>query len=128
MHKALVASSSLVLCENRPMKRTRSYLPATEHALTLLGSQIAGARRELGWTAALLAERLGVNAALVGRIEKGAPGTAIGTVFEAAILCGLPLFNADPADLADLADRQRDRLAVLPARIHSKKLEVDDDF
>ena len=128
MHKTLVATSSLVLCKNRPMKRTRSYLPATEHALTLLGSQIAGARRELGWTAALLAERLGVNAALVGRIEKGAPGTAIGTVFEAAILCGLPLFNADPADLVDLADRQRDRLAVLPARIHSKKLEVDDDF
>ena len=49
-------------------------------------------------------------------------------MFEAAILCGLPLFNADPADLADLADRQRERLAVLPARIRSKKVEVDDDF
>ena len=110
------------------MKKTRSYLPATQHALTLLGLQIASARRELGWTAAELAERLGVNAQLVGRIEKGVPGTAIGTVFEAAILCGLPLFNADPADLADLADRQRERLAVLPARIRSKQVEVDDDF
>ena len=93
-----------------------------------MGSQIAGARRELGWTAAELAGRLGVNAQLVGRIEKGVPGTAVGTVFEAAILCGVLLFDADPADLADLADRQHARLALLPARIRSKTVEVDDDF
>jgi len=128
MHKATVEVSSMVLCKDDSVKKTRSYLPATKHALTVLGSQIAGARREFGWTAAEFAERLGVNAQLVGRIEKGVPGTAIGTVFEAAILCGLPLFNADPADLGDLADRQRERLAVLPARIRSKKVEVDDDF
>ena len=99
-----------------------------QHALNVLGSQIAVARRELDWTAAELAERLGVHAQLVGRIEKGAPGTAIGTVFEAAVLTGVPLYGVDPADLEDLADRQRARLALLPARTRSKPVEVSDDF
>lgn len=31
--------------------------------------------------------------AVVANIEKGAPGTAIGTVLEAAIVCGVPLFG-----------------------------------
>jgi transcriptional regulator with XRE-family HTH domain len=109
-------------------KKSRSYLPATEHALTVLGSQIAVARRELGWTAANLAERLGVNAQLVTRIEKGAPGTAVGTVLEAAILCGVHLFGIDPADLGDLADRQRARLALLPSRARRRPAAVSDDF
>jgi transcriptional regulator with XRE-family HTH domain len=112
----------------RGVKRTRSYLPSTTNALTVLGSQIAAARRGLGWTAAELAERLGVNVQLIRKIEQGAPGTAIGTVFEAAVLCGVPLFGADPADLEDLALRERARLALLPARTRRKKIQVSDDF
>lgn len=110
------------------MKRTRSYLPTTTSALSVLGSQIAAARRELGWTAADLAERLGVNVQLIRKIEQGAPGTAIGTVFEAAVLCGVSLFGVDPADLEDLAMRERARLALLPARTRRKKIQVSDDF
>jgi transcriptional regulator with XRE-family HTH domain len=110
------------------MKRSRTYLPSTEHALTVLGAQIAIARRELGWTVAEFAERLGVNVELIGRIEKGAPTTAVGTVFEAAVICGVPLFGADPADLPDLAGRQRAELALLPARVRPSSPEVSDDF
>ena len=109
-------------------KRTRSYLPATTHALSVLGSQIAASRRELGWTAADLAERLGVNIQLISKIERGAPSTAVGTVFEAAVLCGVPLFGVDPADLEDLAARERTRLALLPARTRRKRVQVSDDF
>lgn len=114
-----------------PVRRTHAYLPATEHALSVLGTHIAIARRELGWTAADLAARLGVTPQLVSRIEKGAPGTAIGTVFEAAVLCGIPLFGADPADpraLPELADRERMRLALLPARMRRKRVVTGDDF
>lgn len=93
-----------------------------------MGSQIGVARRELGWTAAALAERLGAHPTLVGRIEKGAPGTAIGTVFEAAILCGVPLFGVDASDLGPIADRERARLALLPARTQRRRREVSDDF
>ena len=110
------------------MKRVRSYLPATTYALRVLGSQIAASRRELEWTAADLAERLGVNVQLIRKIEQGAPSTAVGTVFEAALLCGVSLFGADPADLEDLAIREQNRLALLPARTRRKKVQVSDDF
>lgn len=113
------------------VKRTRTYLPATTYALQALGAQIAVARRELGWTAAMLAERLGVTPALVTRLEQGAPGTAVGTVFEAAVLCGVPLFDTDPRDtqaLAAVADRERLRLALLPSRTRRKPLQVPSDF
>jgi transcriptional regulator with XRE-family HTH domain len=109
-------------------KRPRTYLPATQHALAVLGSQIAIARRELGWTAADLSARLGVNPQLVTRIERGSPGTAIGTVLEAAVLCGVPLFDRDPSELGDLARRQSDRLALLPSRTRRRSVEVSDDF
>ena len=110
------------------MKRSRAYLPSTRHALTVLGSQIAIARRQLGWTAADLAERLGVKSDLISRIEKGAATTAIGTVFEAAVLCGVPLYAADPADLSDLVQRQYDQLALLPARVRPRVVQVSDEF
>jgi transcriptional regulator with XRE-family HTH domain len=128
VYKYELEALTLLLCDNLIVKKTRSYLPTTQRALNVLGSQIAIARRELGWTAAELAERLGVNAQLVGRIEKGAPGTAVGTVFEAAVLTGVPLYGVDPADLEDLADRQRARLALLPARTRTRHAEVSDDF
>lgn len=110
------------------MKRQTTYLPATLHALDALGAQIASARRDLGWTAADLAERLGTSRALVGRIEHGAPTTTIGVVIEAAVICGVPLFGADSGDLARVADRERARVALLPGRIRRRETEIDDDF
>lgn len=86
------------------------------------------ARRELGWTIADLADRAGVSAALIARIEKGAPGTAIGTVFEVALLCGVPLFGTEPNELAQLSSLEKARLAVLPSRVRRRALVVDDDF
>lgn len=110
------------------VRKTHTYLPATEAAVAALGAQIGAARRELGWTAADLAERLGVSAAVVTRIEKGVPTTTVGTVFEAAVVCGVPLFAADPSDLPRLAETERNRLALLPSRVRKKPVDIDDDF
>ena len=113
------------------MKRTLAYLPSTTYALQALGTQIAVARRELGWTAADLAQRLGVTAQLVSRIERGAPSTAIGTVFEAAVLCQIPLFDTHPDDvrsMAAVAQNERLRLALLPSRTRRQPVEVSSDF
>lgn len=109
-------------------RRARSILPATQAALTALGSQIAIARRQAGWTQVELAERLGVTPALVARIEKGSPGVAAGTLLEAAVVSGVHLFGAGPDQLAEVADRQRDRLALLPARVRTRTEPVSDDF
>jgi transcriptional regulator with XRE-family HTH domain len=110
------------------VKKSHAYLPATRAAVATLGAQIGAARRELGWTAAQLADRLGVSAPVVSRIENGSPGTAIGTVLEAAIVCGVPLYATDPAELPTLAETTRTRLALLPARVRKKPVEIDDDF
>lgn len=110
------------------MKRNQSYLPTTVEAVRALGAQIAAARRELGWTAADLADRLGVAIPTVLRIEKGATGTAIGTVLEAAILCGVPLFGSDRQDIGRAADQATARLALLPERVRVRVPELDNDF
>ena len=113
------------------MKKTLTHLPSTTYALQTLGTQIAVARRELGWTAADLAQRLGVTAQLVSRIERGAASTAVGTVFEAAVLCGIQLFSIDPDDvrsMAAVAENERLRLALLPSRTRRRPVEVSSDF
>lgn len=110
------------------MKRDRSYLPITVEAAQALGAQIAAARRELGWTAAELASRLGVGIPTVARIEKGATSTAIGTVLEAAVLCGVPLFGPDRQDVGRAADQARARLALLPERVRGTTIDLDNDF
>lgn len=113
-------------------RRERRYLPATLDAVSVLGAQIAAARRELGWSAAELGRRVGVSAPVISRIENGHPTTQIGTVIEAAVLCGVPLFGRDPSNpaaLRELAAAERDRAALLQARAHRKKVaDVDDDF
>ena len=113
------------------MKKTLTHLPSTTHALSALGAQISIARRELGWTAADLAERLGVTPGLVSRIEGGAPSTGVGTVFEAAVLCGIPLFETDPEDvraMAAVAETEHLRLALLPSRTRRRSVKVPNDF
>ncbi|MCA5894502.1 helix-turn-helix domain-containing protein [Isoptericola sp. NEAU-Y5] len=110
------------------MKRHRSYLPQTHAALRALGGEIAIARRELGWSAAELADRLGSSPGLVGRIERGEPGTAVGTVLEAAVLCGVPLFGVEARELGSVASRVIDKLALLPQRVRRHDIEVPDDF
>lgn len=101
------------------------------YALQALGTQIAVARRELGWTAADLAKRLGVTAQVVSRIEHGAPSTSAGTVIEAAVLCGIPLFETHPDDVRTMAivtENERLRLALLPSRSRRRPVEVSSDF
>lgn len=110
------------------MKQQRTYLPETTAALVAIGAAIGAARRRLGWTATELGERIGSSPALVGRIERGVPGTAIGTVFEAAVVCGVPLFDVPASELPRIAERAVDRLALLPQRVLTREVEVPDDF
>jgi transcriptional regulator with XRE-family HTH domain len=109
-------------------KKARSYMPVTRSAVSLLGTQIAQARRERTWTAADLAERLAVTPYTVARIERGEPTVAIGTVFEAASLVGVPLFSVAESELPQLVDAARQRLALLPARVAQPAVEIDDEF
>lgn len=103
-------------------------MPSTRAAVALLGSQIAAARRERGWTAAGLAERVGVQPHTIGRLERGEPTVALGVAFEAAVIVGVPLFTTDERELPGLAAAAMQRLALLPARVTKPVVIVDDDF
>lgn len=98
----------------------------TREALDLLAGQVRLARRERGWTVEELAERVGVSAVTLRKVENGDPTVALGTAFEAAVLVGVPLFDADPFRRAAEAQRVDARLAALPAA--ARRPNVDDDF
>ncbi|MGH3419482.1 MAG: helix-turn-helix domain-containing protein [Streptosporangiaceae bacterium] len=109
-------------------RRPHVYSRPAREAATVLGLQIAAARRERRWTAAELAQRAGISVNTLRSAERGEPTVAVGVVFELATLLGVPLFAAAPGELSSLADRQRDRLALLPAHVRSRREPVDDNF
>ena len=100
--------------------------PPTLLALELLGTSIRAGRIRRGLTIEDLAERVGVSKPTIIRIERGEPGVAIGTAFEAAVLAGVALFHADPDERARYGDLKRAELALLPSAVRQR--EIDDDF
>lgn len=100
--------------------------PSTSEAIQMLATAIRAARIRRGWTVHQLAERIGVSAPTVTAVEACRPGVAIGTVFEAAAIVGVPLFSDSDAERAAHSSRLRAELALLPSAARSR--QVDDDF
>jgi transcriptional regulator with XRE-family HTH domain len=109
------------------MTATDKYFPQTVEAAGLLGARIRLGRRERRWTLEELAERVGVGVVTMRKIERGDPSVRLGSVFEAANLTGVALFDEDPSRKSLEAARIDDRLALLPSRIR-KPANVDDAF
>ncbi|MEZ5380185.1 MAG: helix-turn-helix transcriptional regulator [Microthrixaceae bacterium] len=107
---------------------SRHFMGSTTDALRTLGGQIGIARRRQRRTAADVAERAGISAPTLRRVERGDPGVAIGIVFEVASVLGVPLFGASGRELAELAARGERELALLPARIDEPTSDFDNDF
>ncbi|KQM81090.1 XRE family transcriptional regulator [Sphingomonas sp. Leaf23] len=99
-----------------------------ENALKLMADTLRAARTEQRLSQADLAGRAGISRSLLVRVERGEPGCAIGTVFELAAILKVPLFGLDEKEVAREANRVADRLALLPAAVHSRRAPVDDDF
>ncbi len=109
-------------------RKAHSFSPQTLDATSVLGLEIARARRARQWTLEELAERAGVHRHTLRSVEHGSPTVAIGIVFEIATLLGIDLFGASPNELPDFRERGRARLALLPTRVRSSSADVDDDF
>ena len=99
-----------------------------ENALKLMADTLRAARTEQRLSQADLAGRAGISRSLLARVERGEPGCAIGTVFELAASLKVPLFGLDEKELAREAHRVADRLALLPAAVHNRRIAVDDNF
>ena len=101
--------------------------PATVEALGILAAAIRAERLRRGWTVRELAERVGVSHPTIVKVERGDPSVAAGTLFEAATLVGVPLFDADDAARQRYGAHKRVELALLPAAAR-RRARVDDDF
>jgi DNA-binding XRE family transcriptional regulator len=111
-----------------PKPATRSYSRYSRDAAVLLGQLIRRARIERRMTVDELAERAGLSRGLVGRIEKGDLGCAIGAVFEAAAVVGVRLFDADQPTLASQISTNTATMALLPQAVRRSTGPVKDDF
>ena len=101
--------------------------PATIEALAILAAAIKVARLRRGWTVRELAERVGVSHPTIVKVERGDPGVAAGTLFEAATLVGVPLLDTDASARQRYGAHKRVELALLPAAVR-RRATVDDDF
>ncbi len=110
-------------------KRPRPRSPYAIEAARLLGAQIRLARRERRWSQDELAERAGITARTVYKIEHGDLSVGLGAAFEAAALLGVPLFHAERSRLGADLDRTEARSALLPRPTRPRPTdEVNDDF
>jgi transcriptional regulator with XRE-family HTH domain len=100
----------------------------TAEALQLLAASIKIQRLQRRWSINELAQRVGVSHPTIMKVERGDPTVAVGTVLEAAILVGVPLFDPEPRIRAFHKDRLATELALLPQAARQIKREVDDDF
>ncbi|MDQ2834610.1 MAG: helix-turn-helix domain-containing protein [Acidobacteriota bacterium] len=106
----------------------RAYSRYSIEALSLLGQMIRVARIERKITGEEMATRAGISRALVQRIEKGDPGCAIGAVFEAAAIVGVPLFETDRERLSAHRVTTAEILRLLPKTARKTRRAVKDDF
>jgi len=101
-------------------------LPRTTQALITFGEMIRAGRIARRWSQQGLAERLGTSRFTLSKIESGDPSVAIGTVFEAASLVGIPLLGDTQDQRASHARAVTAEVALLPSRVRERI--VDDDF
>jgi transcriptional regulator with XRE-family HTH domain len=106
----------------------RAYSRYSLEAIALLGQMIRAGRIERKITGAEMASRMGTSRALIQRIEKGDPGCAIGAVFEAAAITGVPLFDTETERLAAHRAVTGEMLRLLPKAARKSRRVVKDDF
>ena len=110
-------------------KNTHLHISShTRRSLKTLAAMIAAARKERRMSQEELARRLGVSRMTVRAIEIGSPSVALGTVFEAAVIVGIPLLAEDKRELDQLATSVAAIAQVLPKVGRGKNRKVDDDF
>ena len=108
--------------------QSRAYSRYSMEALALLGQMIRAGRIDRKITEKELASRMGISRALLQRIEKGNPSCAIGPVFEAAAITGVPLFETDRERLGAHRAVTGEMLRLLPKTVRRSKRAIKDDF
>jgi transcriptional regulator with XRE-family HTH domain len=109
-------------------KKIRPQSRYAKAAAALLGQLIRKARIDQKMTAERLAERVGVSRGLLRRIENGDRGPTLATVFEAAAVLGVPLFDADEKKLDSALASNTAVMSLIPKAVHGPRGKTDDNF
>jgi len=110
--------------EKRKIKMNDSR--ATKSTLSYLGNLIKLARKERGISQEELGKRIGNSRSSIQRIEAGNPECAIGSVFEACFVLGIPLMGCDKEHINNLSRMLSYMNKLLPEGIPNKNIVFDD--
>ena len=110
------------------MTKPRTWSRHARQAAILLGSRIKLERKQRQWSEQELAERAGISRTTLKKIEQGELGCAVGLVFEAAVLVGIPLFESEGLSLSGQIQEAQNKTALLPRKVKGAQKEVFDDF
>ena len=94
-HKYSIEHLLGYLCSGDTMAKPahRAYSRQNLEALELLAQMIRVGRIDRKMSAQEMADRAGISRPLLRRIESADPSCAIGSVFEVAVIAGVPLFG-----------------------------------
>lgn len=106
----------------------KTYSAYTQDAMKLFANTIRAERKAKKITEQELADRTGLSRSLIKRLEKGDMSCAIGSVFEAAHVLGIPLFDLGSSQLRSANNQVEERLTLLPKSIRKKTKVINDDF
>ena len=110
------------------MNQLTSLALRTKTILQVFGDMIRIARLERKQSQQALAQRLGVSRQTIAAIEKGDSRVAVGCVFEAATIVGIPLLADNPRELQQLSSTVSHLATLLPERSRTTVPELNDDF
>jgi transcriptional regulator with XRE-family HTH domain len=106
----------------------RAFSRHNLEALKVLPQMIRVGRIERKMSAQEVANRAGISRPLLRRIENGDPSCGIGSVFEVAVLTGVPLFGGEPDRIETQGSALTEKLTLLPQRARKPRRMIRDDF
>jgi len=106
----------------------RAHSRQNLEALEVLAQMIRIGRIDRKMSAQEMADRAGISRPLLRRIESADPSCAIGSVFEVAVLAGVPLFGGEPNRLETQRSALAEKLTLLPQRARKPKRVIHDEF
>jgi transcriptional regulator with XRE-family HTH domain len=106
----------------------RAYSRQNLEALEVLAQMIRVGRIDRKMSAQEMADRAGISRPLLRRIESADPGCSIGSVFEVAVIAGVPLFGGEPDRIETHRSALSEKLNLLPQRARKPRRVIHDDF
>ena len=95
----------------------------SREVLATLGETIKAGRLRRGWSVRNVAERVGASPTTIGKIERGDPSVAVGSVVETARIVGVDLYGGD---VRSVRAANAELLSLLPQRGRSKRIANND--